>query len=541
MAYDLETKENSVILVSYVILDYQLNSLTSHERFYDAAIEGVKYSRDFNKFISLVKTLTLHSDVVLVAHNGHKFDHFFVYDALDIPCAADVETFKLAELSINNHVITFADTWCWFTMKLADLGKLVGLPKLVELAIDDPIYCCRDTAIVVAALHLIRDAILPVCKIDLPYYCFYGVADVTYRYVHSFLDNSQHLNWSYSLWTVLSQCYYGGRVDSCMYGMHLNEEISCLDITSMYPSSLTRSLPAGNLSIVRGAPPPDKHSICCVTLHKDKRSCQSACFGILPVHMKTCIAFFDYGTFDGWYTSVDIAAFIDDGWLVQYHVCYVFDGSCTLAPIYLDLYAKRKHPETTKNMDYAYKIAMNSSYGKFVQKHRGGDWLSRLPYIGWWCTAHTRRQLLHLKQMASNTVILYNDTDSIFVLTRDVADMRRRCPQYFVKALATEGITVADEGSQTGLTVMGKKSYVWGKKIKFKGFEKPKRDDDASMATEIQYALFGETATNSREGIPVKRIRNGLSFIDRFKTLTRNANVNIPVYKDLCNKCGLYH
>lgn len=509
--------------------------LRSHERFYDNIIENIYYTRTFSKFITLIREIAKQSDIVLIAHNGHKFDHFFVYDALDVKCDPTVETFKLVELEMYNNSVIFADSFHWFTIPLAGLGKLVGLPKLVELNIDDPVYCCRDTAIIVEALKLIKNILLPVCKADLPYYCYYGVADVTYRYVHSFLDNSQHLNWSYVLWETLSSCYYGGRVDSCMYGMHLDAEVSCLDITSMYPSSLTRSLPAGNLSIVVGAPPSDKHSICFVRLTKEKKSCQSACFGIMPVHMQNCIAFFDYGLFDGWYTSVDINAFVDDGWHVEYKVCYVFDGQCSLASTYLGLYSKRKDPETTMQMDYAYKIAMNSSYGKFVQKHRQGNWLSRLPYIGWWCTAWTRRQLLHLKELASNTTILYNDTDSIFVLTDSVADMKLRHPEYFRKALATEGITVADEGSRRGLTVIGKKSYMWGDKTKFKGFVK----NDA-LQSEIMYSVFGETATNTREGIAVKRLKNGLTYIDCFSKLTRNANANVPLYKSLC-KCGLYH
>lgn len=522
-------------MISYCILSDDLTVLQSAPKYYDGLIGNVYFTTNMDKFVALIKAVCMYSNVFLIAHNGHKFDHFYVLDALDLPVNPRINTFVLLSLPCNGHEISFGDTRAWFTMPLKALGNIVGLKKL-DLDLRDPVYCCRDTEIVVAAIKFINDYLLPVCHISQPYHCFYGIADATYRYVHSFLDNSMHFNWSITLFNELSACFYGGRVDSCMYGMFFDEEITCLDITSMYPSSLCRKLPAGNLSLVNGPPPPDLLSICYVTVHKETASCSSACFGIMPVHLNNTIAFFDYGTFDGWYTSTDLDTFKLDGWSVQYHCAYVFDSSCTLEPVYMKLYKLRKAPETIKQMDYAYKIAMNSSYGKFAQFERAESWCTRIPYIAWWCLAYSRVQLFHMKQMARHTTILYGDTDSIFIPSKDVPQMKKENPQYFQKTLAVEGITLADEGSKRGLIVLGKKSYCHGDTLKYKGFIK-----DNLCKNEFRDALLGEEIVNIRDGISKKSLCNGLCFIDKFRKLKRRGGVNIPVYKTLCTNCHLYH
>lgn len=511
-----------------------MQTMTIPQKYRQGTFRDIAYTKNKQHFVDLIKMLIRFHDIVLVAHNGHRFDHYFVLEWLDYAFDKEATTFKLLSLKVGTHTLEFKDTVTWFTMKASELGKLVGVLKL-PMDINDPAYCCTDTLIVVRALQFIAEYILPVCKAEEPFYAYYGVADVTYRLVQTYLDRNKHLIWRYDFCQIMEASYYGGRVDSCMYGMFLDEMVSSLDISSMYPSSLCRSLPAGNLYISK-SPPPDRHYIAYCQMSKLPVSCSSACFGLLPYHMSGCTAYYDYGTFDGWWTSVDIQTAIRDGWSCLVRVAYVFDDSCSLKEIYTHLFNKRQDPGITPQLNYAYKIAMNASYGKFVQHHRGGEWCSRIPYIGWWCTSYAREQMWYLKDLAKHTTILYGDTDSIFILSASVPQMKMEHPEYFRNELAHAQITLKDEGSKRGLLVLSKKSYLHGNKMQFKGMEK-----DNISKNDYRDALLGETITNTRDGIARKTMRNGLIHIDRFAKLTRRSTVIVPAYKSLCNKCSLYH
>lgn len=513
------------------------------KKYCQGTIEEVSYTTNVDQFVALVRLLLRHFDCVAVGHNAHKFDHYFLSEMLDLELPKDIETFKLMNIFVEGHSLIFQDTIGWLTGNLHYVGKIVGLKKL-DKDIHDPAYCVRDTAIVVAAIKFVQTYLIEAtCKFKEPWYAFYGVADMAYRYVHSFLVKEQHLGWSIELYNILKQSYYGGRVDSCMYGMFVEEDITCLDIRSMYPSSLCRELPAGNLIVTKSEPSSEYLFIAFCRCRKAPTTCASAAFGILPCRIASYNAFLDYGDVCGWYTSEDIRACRLDGWTIEVQVAYAFDSKTTLAPVYTNLYNMRKLEASGTPLNHAYKIAMNSSYGKFAQKERKTEGMcTRLHYMAWWCLAHTRMQLYLLKEMCKHTTILYGDTDSVFIPAKDVPVIKIRYPEYFQNELAQKGITLSDDGTQKGLMVIAKKVYMWGNTIKYKGMSKTDSAGNALISKDDMRDLWlGETVVNIRDGIACKRIRNGLCYIDRFSKLPRCSSIIVPPYKELCNKCMLYH
>lgn len=428
IAYDCEIENDSqeVVLVSFCLLDKTLQNICYADKFKNLKDEFCMYTSDLAEFTKFViDTMCYFKNVFLVAHNGAKFDHFWICRSLQSQ-GIKMNLYSSSDDATNNEImrgeayfpksecsIYFRDTYRYFMSSLKNCGNFLNCEKLEattdagglinitkENALDEKniLYCCRDTKIVVLLLRWLRDVFgkelekYDICKKD--YFIeFTSQAEMAYNMALTTLYETPIYAFDRLTTEEFRRALYGARVDSMIYGQEYREnEIQGIDVRSMYPASLNRPVRGGNIHKLTNdekkvefwAEYPLHHiypMMAFVVLSKTATSCYDKFFGILPIKIKKAsqwiTVYASEGRICGWYTDIDIFNAQRDGWKLEKVIqgwrwdYWVKD----LSNFYRQAYNNRKTTDKKDPINALEKIKMNSSYGKFGQLQDKFDWL----------------------------------------------------------------------------------------------------------------------------------------------------------------------
>lgn len=327
------------------------------------------------------------------AHWGGHYDHRFVI-AYATKLAWDWQTIQSGNLLIiirvkhpNGREIAFCESARLMPDSVEKIGKTVGLHKMevdrahIETVAIDIVYeyCLRDCEIVLLGLQYIKRIFLEVggdfaytlASIStrwvrrsdvLEWMKFYELKDSTWEYSHHFLKADE----------FCLPAYFGGRVEVFKTG-EVHKKLYYYDIVSSYPWSMTHDLP----SYFTGFYPPPKDldsalsytGISEATIFIPKGT---FLVPILPVRYDNKLIFPE-GTFKGRWTNLELSALWKrgrkKGVKIQIHGQARFHSLAFLRPFVDKFYTLRKEAKEKGDefSSYAYKILLNSLYGKLVE------------------------------------------------------------------------------------------------------------------------------------------------------------------------------
>lgn len=506
------------------------------------SIQDKRHFLELGQFMHYLASLS--GDVVLFAHNGYGFDHIFLLEYIT-NCKdvfADFTDLRLLEIDWGKARLIFRDTRAFIQGKLAKIAEeMLGDKKIdLDLKIDHPIetlieYCYKDVELVVKIVQYVQTHLLKAHNLLSQPSLYYGQADIAFRIVMRGVDVFTH-TLDNTLHDLMSQCYYGGRVYSPIYGKHLKIDICCIDIRSMYPASLCRLYPCGDIFFSRDEIA-GRLGIFYLTARRGKPSCVKMTKAIVPIRDKRGMYFVSHGLIKGFYCSPDIAAMRLDGWDVTIEWGIVWnDVTDILRTKYEGLYEERKQYPKSHAKNQSLKIVLNSSYGKFCQIESAHD--SRPKFVGWFCLAYSRLQLFHLMALTKDQPVLYGDTDSVFVSSKilPIPD----CVNVNHLSVTDDTITADVESFHKEIIVLGKKTYglVDECKVKAKGIPSCTIDHmiaALSAPVNVPYLAKGnECIKQTSRGTIVASAHN---LVDKKRML----RVNIPKESYKCDDCKMFH
>jgi hypothetical protein len=531
MAYDLEVElfSDTIICICAILCVVTCHNVLERQRF---------VFRTLDQFMQHL--LTMDSDFYLIAHNGNHYDHAFIIqwcNQHDIPIRGPKGHYLCLTAYLYKCQMFFRDSIDYFKGSLASLGTWIGLPKL-DMDLANPVpsafipYCMRDVEIVVKLISVGTTCFVQ--AFNLPYVLIYyfSIAHIAYLIQMKDIDVFQ-FTFVEQLHNILQTSYYGGRVYSCMYGMVKRGNLCCIDIRSQYPASLCRPYPCGTITRCKTRVP-ERLGIYFVEATRQWPGCITATKAIVPVRFRNTLGFVSHGKIRGWYCTPDIDAMIADNWFVIYLDGFVWSDTTTiLRDRYVNLYALRKQTSKTDTMNQAYKLILNSSYGQFVHKYRAFD--DRAKYIGWFCLAYTRCQLLTLMRLTKDQPVYYGDTDSIYCSTCSIP------PHYLRNELSINpfDITVDCESYHKALYVVARKVYCT-------------QDIDKVRAKGMRQCTMQNIIDACRKPVILPYLSRGVCSLTLWQDnwmvdahnlseKARTLTVRVPPYMFKCNVCSMYH
>lgn len=613
VCYDIETTQDmKCVIVSFVILNMRYERWTVNE-FKDREREGVYWTYEMSEFVDLMLYMlrTINKlEIHLFAHNAFKFDHWWFVDAVsDVNTECDLQlismndevddegTRQMMGKIVNNKTeskIILKDTFKFLVTSLKDIGKQVKCPKLdvaITLCTEETkaefvTYCCRDTKILWEAMKYIRDLLgveledRKICARH-RWYRFASQADIAYTCSFKSFKCKMY-QFSRLVYEEIKRAYYGARVDSSIYGMLIEGPIQCIDIRSMYPASLNRPIPRGQVKILKSGldkemfkrmPTSRDHPIIAyVRISKTAKDCYDKFFGVVPYRLNegtnaSQIMYVSEGRIEGWYADVAIYAFLLDGWeLEEVYFGFEFEGwTADLTLFYQHCYNVRKKFDKSQPRNQSAKLLMNSSYGKYAQKlpkykhYKFDDWeyeynerSGQCIHVALYCLAWCVVQLVAMKTACNGYTIFYQDTDSAYFRAEDVAKIKVLHPEIFANDLSTgTGVFVDAEEIRQNIIVLGKKFYCVGNDpnntlVHAKGHNKSQLsyyDFEAVLDGEYvstdrlsmkgQYWAYMEPKAQERHRVFIN--------CGKFETLERKINVVVPDQRYKCTECGMWH
>lgn len=528
----------------------------------------------------LYKLTAIYPLTYLVAHNGNKFDHLYVLNKIQdvgfkiISCLSKPTSIKEVSLKGQRGVITTKDSYCFASSPLSAFtceagSKLDFDPSQFTLATYEQDaflqYCARDCHILTYLWHVILpkwySPIVPILSsYKRGFASFMSQAHIAYNQLIASSKFVYKICGTY--YQYGSYSYYGAKCDSMIYGSQTTTPVKGFDLTSMYPACMNAPMPHGkykfkyhfdvdweNFNCYETNP-----FVCTVKMYKKPcKTLLEAGYGIVPCHTRrqrgkiygNCkqysgISYVAHGTVEGVYTSVDLQAFILDGWtILSADYFLVWDEWTNQYSVFYDQWFKIKSECKQSDPDKYWfsKIILNSSIGKFAQKPFDGD-NTKPSYLGWFCLSGTRLQqyvIKHWAMTANLTAIYYGDTDSIF-MDQDVLVPL----EWLDKKLGKPWEITGDyEANADFIIVCGKKLYALIKnweiiKCGHKGLKK----------------MDLGTYVNCMNGLPVHQttcsperyfqINNGCinSGVTKFYNGTKRINKTIPLLK--FKSCNFY-
>lgn len=322
------------------------------------------------------------------AHWGGHYDHRFVIHHATIR-GWNWETVQSGNTIIivtvrhpNGKEIKFCESARLMPDSVARIGKTVGLAKLdvdrskIENLTQDELieYCLRDCDIVILGLQYLKKALTEVGA-DFAY----TLASIASRWVrksdvlnwHWFFENND-MNQGYSKEMLLSDefcqpAYFGGRVEVFKRGT-FRKTLYYYDIRSSYPWSMLQPLP----TYFSGFKPPLK------TVEKSlERVGISDATVTVPINVSIPVLcmkhdgklLFPTGTLRGRWTNIELQRAILQGAQVSIHAQAVFKPLPFLRPFVETFYKLRQKAISEEDgfRSYAYKILLNSLYGKLIE------------------------------------------------------------------------------------------------------------------------------------------------------------------------------
>ena len=414
------------------------------------------------------------------AHAGGRFDHRFLIPELDrrgwdFRAAMSGGTIVLLTATAP-HIkkkIYFADSFRIMPNALKAIGKTVALPKLdvdrghMEALTEQERldYCFRDCDIALKGLQYMRTALTSVNadfaftlasiasrwvrrSPSVDFNRFYRPKNGTIEYDPKMVEVDK---WS-------EPAYFGGRCEMFRRGQ-FKGPIYYYDVVSSYPWSMQHDLP---LYFQGYFPPPEKNSPSDIERYLSYSGITEATVTIprnracvLPIRHEGRLTF-PFGKARGRWTNIELMAALKRGVTIEPHMQARFEAKPFLNGFVQTFYGLRKQAKADRDTfrTYAYKILLNSLYGKLVEtidrsayvtsrweleraKKEGAEVLStKVPGVycvqsqqegpfrhvaaGSYVTAYSRLRLLEGLEaaLAAGGDIFYCDTDSIMTNVR---------------------------------------------------------------------------------------------------------------------------
>lgn len=530
--YDLEVRQDqqTICMVAWCIYNTM-----------DASWTEIKYCVNFDLWLLNIVRLLHTQDVFLMAHNGRKYDHLFVANALSKHrgmwhTVGNTRVLQLEVWDKHGHRMHFRDSKSWDMRSIEQLGDAFQMPKLT-MDIDDPAYCMRDVEIMRKlweVVHTTWDAE------DVPHrHCrdcliqYYSAAHLVYVILMS-RTIDDHYVFNLELYNATKSAYIGARVDSQVFGQHIIDDIAGIDIVSMYPAAFNNPMPFGVLR--EGQWQPGIHylqqqpALILARVYKSCTTINSRRYGLCALRLSDCTCYTDNGDITKWFTSIDLWVLQQDGWSVlEIKQTLQFQGwSNDFQTTFLHYFDIKQSHKGQPSYDAA-KAILNSGYGKFVQKVVNEP--TKPFQIGWFVLAYTRVQHLQLKQLTMNCPVLYyGDTDSLFMPRSYILQLQQTHPEIFSANLGTwKCISVAMEPHSSCIIVCGKKMMYMDNKCSQKGVygKTLTKDDYLSMINGSVVPVYGEIPAGRFIEFDDNQIVAGVL---PWHPVCRNIRITIPDY-----------
>ncbi len=323
------------------------------------------------------------------AHWGGKYDHRYIIEEAHKrrwsfeTIISGGSIILVTVRTPRGREIHFCDSGRIMPDSVAKIGKAIGLPKLdvdrghlERIPIEDSInYCFRDCDIVLKALLEMKASLAEVGG-DFAY----TLASMASRWVR----RSDVLKWGEvsvktgkNKWApnahileadvFCEPAYFGGRCEVFRRGT-FKGPLYYYDIRSSYPWSMLGPLPA----YFRGfhAPTGGTYSSLqkCGISEATVSVPSDTYLPVLPVRHQGKLVF-PTGTFKGRWVNAELLAAYEAGARVDIHTQALFDEEAFLRPFVENFYSLRKRAIESEDAfrAYAYKILLNSCYGKLVE------------------------------------------------------------------------------------------------------------------------------------------------------------------------------
>jgi hypothetical protein len=329
------------------------------------------------------------------AHWGGHYDHRFIISYVT-KLGWNWQTIQSGNLLIiirvkdpSGREILFCESARLMPDSVEKIGKTVGLHKMEvdrsDIGSEDINkvyeYCLRDCEIVLRGLQYIKKTFTSVnCDFA------YTLASISTRWVRRsdvlewmrFYEKGPNGEWTYSSKMLIADefclpSYFGGRVEVFKAGT-FKKKLYYYDITSSYPWSMTHELPTYFIDFFPA--PKDKlervlnySGISEATVYIPRNTFN---IPILPVRFEGKLIFPD-GTFKGRWSNLELLELykkgLRKGVKIQIHAQARYKPKAFLKPFVDMFYNLRKMAKEAKDefSSYAYKILLNSLYGKLVE------------------------------------------------------------------------------------------------------------------------------------------------------------------------------
>lgn len=402
--------------------------------------------------------------------------------------------------------LVIIDAMNYVSGKLSYWGEKLGLPKLdIDLDTDDDaeleIYCRRDVEIVRGIVRLWFNFI---DENKLGSFACTRAAQAFNAFRHRYMDNDIFIHADRRATKLERDGYAGGRTEAFFLGKLEGHRFYKLDVNSMYPFLMTKTLVPTKLLGTLHAPGLDR------LLRWSAKGCITADVTInttepcYPLKRNGALHF-PIGRFRTTLSTPELAHALKLGRVERCHMAAFYHGHIMFKRYIDDMYALRKRyvAEGNKNFGDMVKIMMNSLYGKLgavsetmtsedneLNEEDGehyiidgaknklsryviiagerwdfGDvteWIHSAPGIAAHITSASRLYLWQLIKQAGRKNVYYCDTDSI--MTTSVGYRR-----LFNKIDSGRlGLLKMEEWSYTG-EIRGLKDYTFGADVKIKG------------------------------------------------------------------------
>ena len=327
------------------------------------------------------------------AHAGGRFDHRFLIPEIDrrgwdFKAALSGGSIVILSVKANGKRIQFADSFRIMPNALKAIGKTINLEKLdvdrsnlqnytFEQQLE---YCFRDCDIVLKGLQYMRDVLQGV-NADFAF----TLASIASRWVRRSpsIDfnrfyrpkkSGDGIEYDPDMLKADEWCepaYFGGRTEMLAHG-EIKGPVYYYDVVSSYPWSMTHELP---LYFQGFYPPPLSRSKSAIERYLSYYGITEATVTIpmRPVgplgmeHGGRLI--FPCGRVKDRWTNIELMAALRRGCTIEPHYQVRFEPGKFLEPFVRTFYGLRKKAKADKDefRTYAFKILLNSLYGKLVE------------------------------------------------------------------------------------------------------------------------------------------------------------------------------
>jgi len=404
--------------------------------------------------------------------------------------------------------VMLLDTLNWWRQSLASIGARLGKPKLTMPAptasrSDWDTYCKRDVEVILEQVtqwaDFVRDN-------DMGGFAS-TLAGQSYRFWrHRHMPCKVTVHQRPCADALARSAYHGGRCEAYFIGSS-GPRLHCLDINSMYPAVMTGNPYPVNLHLYTTVSDPTELrnmtrkylAIADVTVETDAPA-------LAVVHDNRLV--FPTGRFRVSLTTPEIKWALAHAKIHTVHAAAFFNGATLFDSFIDEVYRLRLDAAARGDTvtAYAWKILLNSLYGKFGQNGRvwdivettpdldidtweeedpeagrlvryrqlggciqrlevDGESTDSMPAIAAHVTAYARMLLWDMQVKAGRENVYYTDTDSLWVTDKGLEALSSDIDPHRLGALK-------NEGTHTDWTIWGPKDYVKSGERKTKGVPK---------------------------------------------------------------------